>query len=76
MRHTKFKGIRLKMNVTRSQSNIPILRAASGEFLPGDLLYRVVISSARSNGHNLVVEELHVPKGSWMTSCSFSMSLL
>jgi AraC family transcriptional regulator len=49
------------MNVTRPPSNIPVLLAATGEFVPADFIHRVVASSARSNWHNLVVEELHVP---------------
>src|SRR5262249_54054015 len=50
------------MNVSRPPSNIPVLRAATGELVPADFIHRVVVSSARSNWHNLVVEELHVPK--------------
>lgn len=51
------------MNVTSTPTNIPLLRAETGDVLPDlDLLHPVVISSARSNWHHLVVEELHVPK--------------
>ena len=50
------------MNVSRPPSNIPVLRAATGKLVPADFIHRVVVSSARSNWHNLVVEELHVPK--------------
>ena len=48
------------MDVTKPRSNIPILRAQSGEVLAGDLS-SVVLTSARSNWHNLVVEEHRVP---------------
>ncbi|HEY2456344.1 MAG TPA: hypothetical protein VGI13_03510, partial [Candidatus Acidoferrum sp.] len=44
-------------------SNIPILHATNGELLAGSPRSAVVLSSARSNWHNLVVEEHRVPKG-------------
>lgn len=43
-------------------SNIPLICTTKGDVLSGNPLSRVVLSSASSNWHNLVVEELHVPK--------------
>jgi hypothetical protein len=41
-------------------SSIPFSRTANGELLPDHLPSRVVLSSARANWHNLVVEEHHI----------------
>jgi AraC family transcriptional regulator len=46
-------------------SKIPILRATDGEVRAGNPLGRVVLSSARSNWRNLVVEEHCLPSGEW-----------
>lgn len=46
-------------------SDIPILRTASGEVVPGNPLPEVVLSSARSNWHNLFVEEHHIAGFEW-----------
>jgi AraC family transcriptional regulator len=46
-------------------SNIPISRATNGEVWSGNPLARVVLSSARSNWRNLVVEEHRIPSYEW-----------
>ena len=54
-----------KRLVKRLLSNIPISRATNGEVWPGNPLARVVLSSARSNWRNLVVEEHCLPSSEW-----------
>ena len=49
--------------VIKPLSSIPILHATNGEVLAGNPRSTVVLSSARSNWHNLIVEEHRVPSG-------------
>jgi len=59
------------MNVSRPPSNIPVLRAATGKLVPADFIHRVVVSSARSNWHNLNIREHpHLDHGYAVTSHS------
>jgi AraC family transcriptional regulator len=45
----------------KQPSNIPLLRPTNGEILPGNPFSTVVLSSAYTNWHNIVVEEHHFP---------------
>lgn len=47
--------------MVKPPSNIPIVRATNVEGLPANPLSKVVLSSARTQWHNLVVEEHHIP---------------
>jgi hypothetical protein len=49
------------MDITKPLSNIPIFQK-NGEVIPGNRFHRVVLSSIRSNGANLVVGEIREPK--------------